>query len=108
MNINQIKSQLSVNRAVIRDLHYELEDYQSSLRYNYSLRDRMLAAKQEPIGMDEDHMNFYKGLISGTRRKIAKMVVLQKALKKDMALEVCIQRIFNGLSKVEVHGEVYE
>lgn len=87
MNISNIQSQLAVNRAILNMLHKDVESDKGS-RKLFSSKERL------------DLASFYHKEVIRTKKQIAKLVVLQKALKKDLSREIAYERAARALDSI--------
>jgi hypothetical protein len=79
MNVPQIQSQLALNRELLKWQHEILEDAKECRKYFSDEGNDVYATRE------------HKHVVM-TRKKIARMAVLQKALKADLAILVRVSR----------------
>jgi hypothetical protein len=84
MNISQIQSQLAFNRRAITRLHCNIECLKDFLK-NYN-------------AFPAEERLYVKG-IQRSSKEIARLVVLQKALKKDLNYQIKENNIYNEYLK---------
>lgn len=87
MNISNIQSQLAYNRHILAVLHGQLQ-HEKQERTHFSRN-----------GLP-DLAEAYQKEIVKTRKIIAKLVVLQKALKKDMATALEYQKVAKNIDNL--------
>jgi len=88
MNLNQLRSQILVNRRLLSGMYVGLAEAKADKRF-YDEQDEML-------GEYEAH-NYLKWL----RKQILNLVTLQKALKRDLADTIIVARIDRWAESVE-------
>jgi hypothetical protein len=100
MNITNTKEQILINRSKLNNMYAELTQNKHSKRI-----------ADEQGWLDTEH--YFHNVINKLKPRIAKLVVLQKALKKDLAREIFVQNWADRQSDLKYlmqdqAGEVYE
>lgn len=85
MRIEELQSQIARNKAVINELHLAFSCRQTDLRDLIFQHD----------GFEDDDKRF----LAKKRKDIAKYVILQKALKRDMVEQIRTERVLRSMDK---------
>lgn len=91
MNTSLIQSQLAMNRALLNHLHSAVKSDKNNRGF-FSFSGNM------------DTAYLYHKEVVKAKKYIAKLVVLQKALKKDLSREIAYERASRALSSLCLRG----